>query len=200
MEVKNQNMLNIGILDIYGFEIFNENGFEQFCINYVNEKLQQIFIELTLKAEQVKSKLSTNFFSIIANITVNRLYFLNIKKKEEYRQEGIKWTDIDFFNNKIVCDLIESKMSPPGLFAQCDDVVITMHAINQGADQQLLQKFQKSFSSHAHFSSNSSGFIIKHYAGDVEYNIEGFCEKNRDVLFQDLIDLMHSSSEFVLFS
>jgi len=45
--------INIGILDIYGFEIFQRNGFEQFCINYVNEKLQQIFIELTLKAEQV---------------------------------------------------------------------------------------------------------------------------------------------------
>ena len=44
----------IGILDIYGFEIFENNGFEQFCINFVNEKLQQIFIELTLKAEQVK--------------------------------------------------------------------------------------------------------------------------------------------------
>lgn len=43
----------IGILDIYGFEIFEKNGFEQFCINFVNEKLQQIFIELTLKAEQV---------------------------------------------------------------------------------------------------------------------------------------------------
>jgi hypothetical protein len=45
---------NIGILDIYGFEIFERNGFEQFCINFVNEKLQQIFIELTLKAEQVR--------------------------------------------------------------------------------------------------------------------------------------------------
>lgn len=44
---------SIGILDIYGFEIFQNNGFEQFCINFVNEKLQQIFIELTLKAEQV---------------------------------------------------------------------------------------------------------------------------------------------------
>ena len=43
----------LGILDIYGFEIFQKNGFEQFCINFVNEKLQQIFIELTLKAEQV---------------------------------------------------------------------------------------------------------------------------------------------------
>lgn len=60
MEVKNPNLLNIGILDIYGFEIFNNNGFEQFCINYVNEKLQQIFIELTLKAEQV-----LKFFLII---------------------------------------------------------------------------------------------------------------------------------------
>lgn len=54
MEIKGDTMLNTSILDIYGFEIFNQNGFEQFCINYVNEKLQQIFIELTLKAEQVK--------------------------------------------------------------------------------------------------------------------------------------------------
>lgn len=51
---------NIGILDIYGFEIFQKNGFEQFCINYVNEKLQQIFIELTLKAEQVTCECDSN--------------------------------------------------------------------------------------------------------------------------------------------
>ena len=50
---KDTEVVNIGILDIYGFEIFARNGFEQFCINFVNEKLQQIFIELTLKAEQV---------------------------------------------------------------------------------------------------------------------------------------------------
>lgn len=48
-----QEGYQVGILDIYGFEIFDKNGFEQFCINFVNEKLQQIFIELTLKAEQV---------------------------------------------------------------------------------------------------------------------------------------------------
>ncbi|XP_069832748.1 unconventional myosin-If isoform X2 [Dendropsophus ebraccatus] len=99
---------SIGVLDIYGFEIFQKNGFEQFCINFVNEKLQQIFIELTLKAEQ-----------------------------EEYVAEGIKWTPIQYFNNKVVCDLIENKV--------------------------------------------------------VSYDIEGFCERNRDVLFIDLIELMQSS-------
>ena len=57
MEEKDDKKHNIGILDIYGFEIFQENGFEQFCINYVNEKLQQIFIELTLKAEQVNTSI-----------------------------------------------------------------------------------------------------------------------------------------------
>lgn len=51
------SVVNVGILDIYGFEIFDKNGFEQFCINYVNEKLQQIFIDLTLKAEQVRLRL-----------------------------------------------------------------------------------------------------------------------------------------------
>ncbi|KJH47424.1 myosin head [Dictyocaulus viviparus] len=70
--------LSIGILDIYGFEIFENNG-----INFVNEKLQQIFIELTLKAEQ-----------------------------EEYVRERIRWQEIEYFNNKVVCDLIEAKRPP----------------------------------------------------------------------------------------
>jgi myosin I len=91
MYTKQADLVSINVLDIYGFEIFDvrkcltkekkKNGFEQFCINYVNEKLQQIFIELTLKAEQ-----------------------------EEYDKEGIKWEPIKFFNNKIVCDLIEARV------------------------------------------------------------------------------------------
>ena len=73
------------MLDIYGFEIFDRNGFEQLSINFVNEKLQQIFIALTLKAEQ-----------------------------EEYVREGIEWKEVKYFNNKVVCELIEAKR-PPGI-------------------------------------------------------------------------------------
>lgn len=67
----NTDGYEIGILDIYGFEIFEKNGFEQFCINFVNEKLQQIFIELTLKAEQV------SFF-------INIIFYMNRVKLVSY--------------------------------------------------------------------------------------------------------------------
>ncbi|CAG2209744.1 MYO1 [Mytilus edulis] len=167
--VKDHDEINIGILDIYGFEIFQNNGFEQFCINYVNEKLQQIFIELTLKAEQ-----------------------------EEYVQEGIKWTPIDYFNNKIVCDLIESKKNPTGIMCILDDVCATMHAVSTGADQTLLQKLSAGIGVHDHYQGISVGFVIHHYAGKVTYEADGFCERNRDVLFNDIIQLMQSSqSDFL---
>uniref|UniRef100_A0A670JXI3 Myosin IE n=1 Tax=Podarcis muralis TaxID=64176 RepID=A0A670JXI3_PODMU len=161
---KDRQEYSIGVLDIYGFEIFQKNGFEQFCINFVNEKLQQIFIELTLKAEQ-----------------------------EEYVQEGIRWNAIDYFNNKVVCDLIENKVNPPGLMSILDDVCATMHAKGEGADHTLLQKLQTALGTHPHFNSWNQGFVIHHYAGKVSYDVNGFCERNRDVLFTDLIELMQSS-------
>uniref|UniRef100_A0A0N5A516 Myosin motor domain-containing protein n=1 Tax=Parastrongyloides trichosuri TaxID=131310 RepID=A0A0N5A516_PARTI len=155
---------SIGILDIYGFEIFDHNGFEQFCINFVNEKLQQIFIELTLKGEQ-----------------------------DEYVSEGISWTPIDYFNNKVVCDLIESKR-PPGVMSILDDICSQVHAQSEGVDETFLIKLSDQMRSHQHFVNAAQSFIIKHYAGDVRYDIDGFCERNRDVLNQDLIQLMQSST------
>lgn len=155
---------SIGILDIYGFEIFNNNGFEQFCINFVNEKLQQIFIELTLKAEQ-----------------------------EEYVREGIKWTEIDYFDNKIVCELIETKR-PPGIMSLLDDTCAQNHGQRDGVDRQLLTTLSKAHTGHPHFAPGSDSFVIKHYAGDVTYKVDGFCDRNRDVLYPDLILLMQNSS------
>ncbi|EDO63356.1 AGAP011726-PA, partial [Anopheles gambiae str. PEST] len=80
----------MGILDIYGFEIFKKNSFEQFCINFCNEKLQQLFIELTLKQEQ-----------------------------EEYLREGIEWVPVEYFDNKVICNLIEEKHK--GIVALMDE-------------------------------------------------------------------------------
>ncbi|KAF9074890.1 myosin class I heavy chain [Rhodocollybia butyracea] len=152
----------IGILDIFGFEIFEDNSFEQLCINYVNEKLQQIFIELTLKTEQ-----------------------------EEYVREQIKWTPIKYFNNKIVCDLIEERR-PPGIFAALNDACATAHADPTAADNSFVQR-SAGLASNPHFESRGAQFLVKHYAGDVMYNISGMTDKNKDSLLKDLLDLIGSS-------
>lgn len=159
LEAKEGKDKSIGILDIYGFEIFENNSFEQLCINYVNEKLQQIFIQLTLKTEQ-----------------------------EEYVREQIKWTPIDYFNNKIVCDLIEEKR-PPGIFAALNDSIATAHADSNAADQNFAQRLSL-LSSNPHFDQRQSKFLIKHYAGDVLYDINGMTDKNKDQLLKDLLILI----------
>uniref|UniRef100_A0A452QMC9 Myosin IF n=1 Tax=Ursus americanus TaxID=9643 RepID=A0A452QMC9_URSAM len=87
---------------------------------------------------------------------------------------------------------------PPGIMSVLDDVCATMHATGGGADQTLLQKLQAAVGTHEHFNSWSSGFVIHHYAGKVSYDVNGFCERNRDVLFSDLIELMQTSEQAFL--
>lgn len=158
---------SIGILDIYGFEIFERNSFEQLCINYVNEKLQQIFIQLTLKAEQ-----------------------------EEYEREQITWTPIKYFDNKVVCDLIEERR-PAGVFATLNDACATAHADPAAADQTFAQRLNV-LSSNPNFEPRQGQFVIKHYAGDVSYAVEGMTDKNKDQLLKDLLNLVgQSSNNFV---
>lgn len=153
---------SIGILDIYGFEIFEKNSFEQLCINYVNEKLQQIFIQLTLKAEQ-----------------------------DEYAREQIKWTPINYFDNKVVCSLIEDKR-PPGVFAALNDSCATAHADSSAADNTFLGRLNF-LGQNPNFESRQGQFIIKHYAGDVGYSVQGMTDKNKDQLLKDLLNLVGSS-------
>ncbi|MGH0125045.1 UNVERIFIED_CONTAM: hypothetical protein FKN15_043954, partial [Acipenser sinensis] len=107
----------IGLLDIYGFEVFQHNSFEQFCINYCNEKLQQLFIELTLKSEQ-----------------------------EEYEAEGITWEPVQFFNNKIICDLVEEKFK--GIISILDEECLRP---GDASDLTFLEKLEDKLGGHAHF-------------------------------------------------
>ena len=157
---------SIGILDIYGFEIFEKNSFEQLCINYVNEKLQQIFIQLTLKTEQ-----------------------------EEYNREQIQWTPIKFFDNKVVCDLIES-VRPVGVFSALKDATKTAHADPAACDRTFMQTINGM--SNPHLTPRQGNFIIKHYAGDVSYTVDGITDKNKDQLLKGLLNLFgQSSNSFV---
>ncbi|XP_055277059.1 unconventional myosin-Ig [Moschus berezovskii] len=162
----------IGVLDIYGFEVFPVNSFEQFCINYCNEKLQQLFIQLILKQEQ-----------------------------EEYEREGIAWQTVEYFNNATIVDLVErphrgilavldEACSTAGpitdrIFLQTLD---THHRHHPHYTSRQLCPTDKTM-------EFGRDFRIKHYAGDVTYSAEGFIDKNRDFLFQDFKRLLYNSTD-----
>ncbi|KAM8840683.1 unconventional myosin-Ig isoform 2-T2 [Spinachia spinachia] len=165
----------IGVLDIYGFEIFDNNSFEQFCINYCNEKLQQLFIELILRQEQ-----------------------------GEYEREGITWQHIDYFNNQIIVDLVEQPHK--GIISILDEACLTVGKVT---DTVCLESMDSKLAQHPHYTSRKLSptdksldfkkhFRIRHYAGDVTYSVEGFLEKNKDLLFQDFKRLMYNSANPVL--
>ncbi|KAJ7398343.1 Unconventional myosin-Ig [Pitangus sulphuratus] len=137
----------IGVLDIYGFEIFDNNSFEQFCINYCNEKLQQLFIQLVLKQEQ-----------------------------EEYQREGIPWKHIDYFNNQVIVDLVEQQHKGiiAILDDACMNVGKVTDEMFLEALNSKLGKHAH-FSSRKLCATDKTlefdrDFRIKHYAGDVISN------------------------------
>ncbi|KAM5254323.1 unconventional myosin-Ia isoform 2-T3 [Hipposideros larvatus] len=160
----------MGVLDIYGFEILEDNSFEQFVINYCNEKLQQVFIEITLKEEQ-----------------------------EEYKREGIPWKKVDYFDNGIICNLIEHNQR--GILAMLDEECLRPGEVS---DSTFLAKLNQLFSKHSHYESKVtqnaqrqydhtmglSCFRICHYAGKVTYSVNSFIDKNNDLLFRDLSQAM----------
>eukprot|EP00002_Diphylleia_rotans_P028380 TRINITY_DN572_c0_g1_i1.p1 TRINITY_DN572_c0_g1~~TRINITY_DN572_c0_g1_i1.p1 ORF type:complete len:1047 (+),score=203.16 TRINITY_DN572_c0_g1_i1:61-3201(+) len=161
--------LSIGILDIYGFEVFQKNGFEQLCINYCNEALQQLFIELTLKREQ-----------------------------EEYAEEGVSWESITFFDNQGILDLIDNKrkgvfsvLDDTCALSESTDAAF----INRLNTSFPKHPFFETSSTKKDMSLSATDFRIKHYAGDVIYAGVGFLEKNRDTLFVDLKKAMWASTD-----
>ncbi|KAM4858325.1 unconventional myosin-Ih isoform X2 [Urocitellus parryii] len=166
----------IGLLDIYGFEVFDKNGFEQFCINYCNEKLQQLLIERTLKAEQA-----------------------------EYEMEGIEWESIQYFNNKIICDLVEERHK--GIISILDEECLRP---GPATDLSFLEKLEETVGAHAHFQTRKLAgpkgrkrigwmeFQLLHYAGEVTYCTKGFLEKNNDLLYRHLKEVLCRSSNRIL--
>ncbi|XP_076456180.1 unconventional myosin-Ib-like isoform X2 [Babylonia areolata] len=166
----------MGVLDIYGFEVFENNSFEQFIINYCNEKLQQIFIELTLKEEQ-----------------------------DEYIKEGIEWIHVDYFNNAVICELIEKSVS--GILSLLDEECLRP---GNTTDRTFLAKLDERCAGHPHYESRNcrknqsdktlphDAFRLRHYAGNVTYKVEGFLDKNNDLLFRDLSQSMYQCEHPIL--
>eukprot|EP00076_Gallus_gallus_P045924 XP_025011462.1 unconventional myosin-Ih isoform X5 [Gallus gallus] len=166
----------IGLLDIYGFEVLDTNSFEQFCINYCNEKLQQLLIEMTLKAEQ-----------------------------EEYEMEGIEWEPIPYFNNKIICDLVEQKHK--GIISILDEECLRP---GEATDLSFLEKLEEKVGDHAHFVTRKLAdqktrksidwvdFRLLHYAGEVTYCAVGFLEKNNDLLYRNLKEVLCNSKNGIV--
>ncbi|RLN91034.1 hypothetical protein BBJ28_00005231, partial [Nothophytophthora sp. Chile5] len=157
----------IGVLDIFGFEDFMHNGFEQFCINYANEKLQQ--------------KFTTDVFKTV---------------EDEYIREGLQWDHIQYQDNKDIVEVIDGKMGiialmndhlrqPRGTEEALVNKFRTNHQTKKNGEVNASIDFPK---------VKRTQFIINHYAGSVTYETVGFMEKHRDTLQKDLLDLIQSSS------
>uniref|UniRef100_A0A8B9GJE0 MYSS protein n=1 Tax=Amazona collaria TaxID=241587 RepID=A0A8B9GJE0_9PSIT len=167
LDTKQPRQYFIGVLDIAGFEIFDFNSFEQLCINFTNEKLQQFFNHHMFVLEQ-----------------------------EEYKKEGIEWTFIDFGMDLAACiELIEKPMGifsileEECMFPKATDTSFK----NKLYDQHLgkSSNFQKPKPTKGKVEAH---FSLVHYAGTVDYNITGWLEKNKDPLNETVIGLYQKSS------
>uniref|UniRef100_A0A8D1HEQ4 Unconventional myosin-Ih n=1 Tax=Sus scrofa TaxID=9823 RepID=A0A8D1HEQ4_PIG len=144
------NKINSSLVNKVGLPVWRclalTNIFEQFCINYCNEKLQQLLIERTLKAEQA-----------------------------EYEMEGIEWEPIQYFNNKIICDLVEERHK--GIISILDEECIRP---GPATDLSFLERLEEKVGKHAHFQT------------------ERFLEKNNDLLYRHLKEVLCRSRNRIL--
>jgi len=159
----------IGVLDIFGFEILQTNSFEQLCINYCNEKLQSHFNEECFRIEQA-----------------------------EYKAEEVDVKEVPYQDNGPCLELLENKAGaggkPGGIFPMIEEELTTPG----GSNPKLLDKLAQVHGKHANFTRSARDgatvFKVKHYAGDVLYKVDGLIEKSRDLLHADLETCMLASS------
>merc|ERR1719434_217105 len=152
----------IGVLDIAGFEIFDYNGFEQICINYVNEKLQQFFNQHMFTLEQ-----------------------------EMYVREGLDWSNVDFGMDLQKCiDMFEKPMAflaifeEESLFPKATDATFAEKLMTN-----LLGKWTQ-FAKPNPRPDPDAHFAVIHYAATVSYNLTGWLEKNKDPLNDTIVELI----------
>ncbi|XP_055547295.1 myosin heavy chain, muscle isoform X10 [Wyeomyia smithii] len=162
LDTKQKRSQFIGVLDIAGFEIFDYNGFEQLCINFTNEKLQQFFNHHMFVLEQ-----------------------------EEYKKEGINWAFIDFGMDLLACiELIEKPMGilsileEESMFPKATDQTFAEKLMTNHLGKS--PPFQKPKPPKP--GCQAAHFAIGHYAGVVSYNITGWLEKNKDPLNDTVVD------------
>jgi len=163
LDTKQKRQHFIGVLDIAGFEIFDFNGYEQLCINFTNEKLQQFFNHHMFVLEQ-----------------------------EEYKREGIEWTFIDFGMDLAACiELIEKPMGilsileEESMFPKATDKTFEEKLNNNHLGKS--PNFQKPKPPKP--GQQAAHFAIGHYAGVVPYNVTSWLEKNKDPLNDTVVDL-----------
>jgi len=163
----------IGCLDIAGFEIFDYNGFEQICINFVNEKLQQFFNQHMFTLEQ-----------------------------EEYVREGIEWANVDFGMDLQVCiTMFEKPMGllaiweEESLFPKATDETFRGKLMDNLLGKPACQNFQKP---DPRAPDKNAHFGVAHYAAMVSYNLTGWLEKNKDPVNDTVVQLMKDGSNKLL--
>uniref|UniRef100_A0AAX7VQT7 Unconventional myosin-VI n=1 Tax=Astatotilapia calliptera TaxID=8154 RepID=A0AAX7VQT7_ASTCA len=163
----------IGVLDIAGFEYFEHNSFEQFCINYCNEKLQQFFNERILKEEQ-----------------------------ELYQKEGLGVNEVHYVDNQDCIDLVEAKLTgildildEENRLPQASDQHFAQAVHSKHKDHFRLTVPRKSKLTIHRTLRDDEGFIIRHFAGAVCYETIRFVEKNNDALHMSLESLVCESKD-----
>ncbi|KAF4099109.1 hypothetical protein G5714_019235 [Onychostoma macrolepis] len=163
----------IGVLDIAGFEYFEHNSFEQFCINYCNEKLQQFFNERILKEEQ-----------------------------ELYQREGLGVNEVHYVDNQDCIDLVEAKLvgildilDEENRLPQPSDQHFTETVHSKHKDHFRLTVPRKSKLTVHRNVRDDEGFIVRHFAGAVCYETTRFVEKNNDALHTSLATLVSESKD-----
>mmetsp|Transcript_23951 Transcript_23951/g.40175 ORF Transcript_23951/g.40175 Transcript_23951/m.40175 type:complete len:917 (-) Transcript_23951:420-3170(-) len=155
----------IGVLDIFGFELFQKNSLEQFLINYANEKLQQFFNHQIFKLEQ-----------------------------RIYEEEQIDWTVIEFVDNQECLDLIEQRR-PPGILSILDEECKFPRATDVTLLAKLHENFENKHRYYDKPRLSRTLFGVKHFAGLVEYDVGGWRDKNKDEVPEHLIDMLSDSSD-----